>query len=269
MDQIPPEYAPNEGQVSFNDVASKAVIQRNNPRLLFVGNTAKIAGGAIFVRDLKLAKGWLGSCGNASDKAMIGEDSPVSKLRNFSCPNMHGNAVDEPSGYGPDIATPSVGFFLKFTNEKGDKISFPQGSTHMMGPWKSGDPLPTMQILAYDMYGQGPARTRSELGRVLWLKDFMVLFPSYETVIVALLHSPDGLLETDLSSDMTHGKGKIVLGSPRVVAGDYSLILRVPKVSNKSITLNVTAHKGLINEFLRGDKSNVSSARPATAAFTE
>lgn len=167
---------------------------------------------------------------------------------------MQGNAVDEQGGYGPDIATPSVGFLSELSVMEGTKVFLAQGSEHTIKPWKSGDRLPTIQVLAYDMYGQGPSRALSEMGSVRWLGDFMVVLPSYNTSIVALLHSPDGLLETDLSSDLTDGSGTIVVGSPLVEVGDYSLVLKVPKVANESITLNVTARKCLINEFLQEDK---------------
>lgn len=252
VDRISPKLSHNNGQGSYIDATIKDETQRNNLGLSFTGNKAKIAGGAIFVTDLKLAKGWLGDCSNASDNAVISDESPISKLSTVRCAGMDGNVVDE-GGYGPNIATPSAGFFSELSIEKGPK-ALPQGSTYMIESWKSGDPLPTIQVLTYDMYAQGPARMRSELGSVIWLGDSMVVLPSYNTPLVALFHSPDGLLGTDLSSDMTHGNGTIVVGSPLVEIGDYSLILRVPKVANKSITLNVTARKCLINEFLREDE---------------
>ena len=240
-----------------NNVAMPKAEMRNFPKDLGIGimtfseNHAEIAGGAVFIQYPEYIDHFRMKCTMAVNTSSSAVDSKISSLPAAECEHMEGNTVGG-GGYGPNIATPSTGFFATMLFEDTNH-SLAEGDSGDLGAWKSGDELPLMEIVVYDSFGQRLARTRSPSAEAVSLSPGQPPVTSYGFPITALLHSEDSLFQNDLVCDLTDGMGNFVLGSPLVEPGSYSAKLGVQGVSDRDITLTVTARECVINEYRRGD----------------
>ena len=226
--------------------------QWRDGNLTFSGNHAEIAGGAVFaqyrdhIERLKLR------CTPPLNASSGGVDSKISFSRTAACEEMKGNTVKD-GGYGPDIATPSTGFFATILFENGKNHSLAEGDSGDFGDWKSGKELPLLQVTMYDSFGQGLARTRSHIAEVVTFLPDQDPITSYGFPVTALLHSEDKLFRNDLVCNLRDGKDILVMGSPLVKPGKYSAKLGAHDVSDGDITFTVTARECVINEYRRDD----------------
>ena len=221
-------------------------------KLKFSGNHAETAGGAIFAQDSRYPELLDLKCTPPLNASAGGIEKEISSLRTIECGEMEGNTVKD-GGYGPDIATPSIGFFATLLFKNGTNHSLAEGDSCDLGDWKSGDELPLLQVVMYDSFGQGMARTRSPAAEVITILGVQTPVGSYGFPVTALVHSTDKLFQNGLVGDLTNGKGNIVLGSPLVEPGDYSADLSIQRDKERNITFTVTARNCVINEYPRED----------------
>ena len=222
-------------------------------KLRFSSNYAEIAGGAVFVQDTRYIELLHLKCTPPLNASASNVGEKVSFSRTAECEEMEGNTVKD-GGYGPNIATPSTGFFATLIFENGTKHSLAEGDGCDLGDWKSGADLPLLQVTMYDSFGQGMARTRSPTAEVVTISRVQIPVPSYGFPVVALVHSKDQLFQNDLVGDLTDGKGILVMGSPLVEPGNYSADVSIQRLTERNITFTVTARKCVINEYPREDK---------------
>ena len=219
--------------------------------MTFSDNHAEIAGGAVFIQYRDYIDHFKMKCTLAVNTSSSAVYSKTSSLPIAECEHMEGNTVKD-GGYGPNIATPSTGFFATMLFEDMNH-SLAEGDSGDLGAWKSGDELPLMEIVVYDSFGQRLARTRSPSAEAVSLSPGQPPVTSYGFPITALLHSEDSLFQNDLVCDLTDGQGILVMGSPLVEPGSYSAKLGVHGLSDRDITLTVTARECVINEYQRDD----------------
>ena len=170
-------------------------------------------------------------------------------------------------GYGPEIATPAIGYFVTLYYKNGTNVPLGQGDGYDLGTWESGDDLPVIEVSMYDHYGQGPARrgsrdARAQLGE---LED--VHLSNYLSYARAVLVSPDGLLPNDLVGNLTSGRDNITVGPPLVTPGQYTATLIVPDLNEERVTLSVDIRTCVINEVPRDDNRGCIECKPGRYNF--
>ena len=179
---------------------------------------------------------------------------------------MKGNTVGE-GGYGPDIATPAIGYYVTLYYKNGTNVPLRQGDEYGMGKWKSGEDLPVIEVSMYDHYGQGPARRGSGDARAQLGEMDDVYLSSYLSYARAVLVSPNGLLPNDLVGNLTSGRDNITVGPPLVTPGNYTASLIVPDLNEERVTLSVNIRTCVINEVQRDDNRGCIECKPGRYNF--
>ena len=215
----------------------------------FVRNNADRAAGGLFI-----------DRGNALDTRHFECSHDPHVLEDFSsedgiyantihCGQMKDNSVDE-NGYGQDVATAAVSFYLTVMYEDGPK-NYSIGDTVRIPENKSGSLLPDLKVTVFDHLHQGPALTKSQnLLDPLETEERLVRYDAFvkATVDAADTETSGSLIKNPLIADLRNGTGIINLGDPFQIPGDYSLILWIEDDKSRNITIEVTLRECTINE---------------------
>lgn len=207
----------------------------------FEDNYAERAGGAYFIEHVNALST---DCGLQETESFSVQRGYFSS--NFECGNMKRNSVGD-EGYGANVASPVKFFYstLEFTDATRHRLG--SGSSFSIPNWKSGDPLPTVEVVVVDHFHQGPALTRSKAA-----PDFVASYGNglaqYTGYAKATIESPDGLFPNPLITDVSNGSGILTVGVPFQPPGEYSLVLWLADDVAAFSVINVTLRECVINE---------------------